>query len=148
MKPKGQYLSLEQMILFTISIVIMVTVYYSYSTLSDQAGSSIGRNQMEEVSEIVMSGVYRTYNSYDSGADYKKIEIKIPREISEDMYKIKTEGDEIVVYNRGGLEVRKKIGEITQDVTFDMHEEFKTGVTSRKGSIFIELENNVIKIGR
>ncbi len=149
MELKGQYLSLEQMILFTISIVIMVMIYYSFSLLTEDVGESIAKDQMEEVSEVVIAGLYTTFNSYENGVEYRRIEIDIPKEISGEMYKVNImDRNKIRVYGDGGPEIQQAMGGISDEIHIKMDEGFMTGVTSRKGKIFIELDSNVIKVGR
>lgn len=150
MDGKGQYLSLEQMILFSISVIVMVLIYHSFSTLSEEAGDSIVEDQLQEVSEVTMAGIYRTYRSHNNNGEvYKKVEYDIPKEISGDMYKIDIiGGNEMEVYIGGEHSVRRSIGKVAEDINISMKKRFMDGVSSRKGSIEIELKEGEIKIGR
>ncbi|MFP4116999.1 MAG: hypothetical protein ACLFQ8_03190 [Candidatus Aenigmatarchaeota archaeon] len=150
MDQKGQYLSLEQMILFTVSVIVMVLIYYSFSTLRQKAGESIIEDQLREVSEIALGGIYRVENQHtDDGKTYKRIEYDIPKEISGQMYKIDIRGgEEVHIQSEGGEEVVKPIGKPSENLDIVKQDAFMDGVSSRKGKLEIVLDDNEIKIGR
>ncbi len=149
MDSKGQNLTVEQMLLFFISITAMVVLYYSFSRLTGNVGQEVGRDQLRGVTEVTLTGIYRAYNSYEEQKpESKKIRAEIPKEISGEMYRIVVEEDEIRAETDGELEVTRSIGEITEDVSVSMDEGFRQGVSSRKGSILVELDGSEIIIGR
>ncbi len=150
MDGKGQYLSLEQMILFTVSVVVMVLIYYSFSTLRQEAGTSILEDQLREVSEIAIGGIQRAGDHYNEDSEvYKRLEYDIPKEISGQMYKIDISGgSELNIKTEDGKEVTRPIGGINENIDIVMQEAFIDGVSSRKGNLEIILQNEEIKIGR
>ncbi|MFP4115922.1 MAG: hypothetical protein ACLFTQ_01845 [Candidatus Aenigmatarchaeota archaeon] len=151
LRGKGQYLSLEQMLLFTISVIIMVLIYQSFSAMAENTGETVIEDQLKEVGEIAMSGIHTAYRSYEEdGNRYMRIRAKIPKEISSDMYKIKVEGDGDVlkVVDEMGNEITKPTGFVSEDVNISMHENFIHGVSSRKGNLIIELDEDEIRLGR
>ncbi len=153
MKRKGQYLSLEQMSLFMISVVITILIYHSFSNLTEDVGGHVMEDQLKESVEVVKAGIYRTYVSYDNESEqtYKRIEADIPKEISGNMYKINIVGDDeeyITAYVEDGPVVRRRIGMITEDIDVGMSDDFMTGITSRKGKVVVELDGSEIVLGR
>ncbi len=154
MKQKGQYLSLEQMTLFAISIIVTVLLYISFSTLEESAGETIMENQLDEVNEVVLSGIYRAYSSYKNGEGYKMINAEIPERISEETYTIEVrEGKrrQLMVYvdeTEDQKHSARFIGKVADDVDIRMDDDFVLGMSSAKGRVEIKLIDDEIIIGR
>lgn len=142
---KGQYLSLEKMILFTISVVITVSIYFSFSAAGDRIVRKTIQDQLAEVGEVTASGISEIYPL--RGVDYAEIEISIPKKISGELYKIMVKGKNIKV-TRKGQEVNINIGNIAEATPIIQSKNYKKGVYSSKGKLLIKVENNKIKLGR
>jgi len=128
----------------------MVLIHQSFSALAQNTTERIASEQLNEVGEIVLSGVYRAHSSYKEDVDYERIETRIPKEISGEMYKISVEGDKIRVTSEIGEEITKDMGFPGDQTNYniEMQRDFMNGVSSRKGTITIELDGDQIKIGR
>lgn len=97
---KGQYLSAEQMMLFSLGIVITISVYLSFTNISANVDETITSDTLQEVGNSVASAVsnVRSVANYsDPSVDYVNMSIDIPQRISEEAYKIKTSEDKIIV---------------------------------------------------
>gem|GEM_PF-2525236 len=149
MYEKGQHLSLEQMTLFSVSLVLMIMVFYSFSSMVDETGERVAEDQLKGVSEAVLNGIYRSHNSYEEhGPSQKRLDSEIPKEISGEMYTVLIEGDELLLRIEGGPSVRRNIGEVAGDIHIRMERQFMGGVSSRKGIVTVQLDGDEIIIGR
>lgn len=142
---KGQYLSLEQMVLFSISVIITVSIYFSFTAASDRVGEETIKDQLEEIGELTTSGISQIYTGRN--VKYAERELQIPKKISGKSYKIITTGSTVQVI-RGKRAVEVDIGEISDTIQITQSGDHVTGVSSSKGELLIKLENGKIKLGR
>lgn len=97
---KGQYLSAEQMLLFSLGVIITISVYLSFSAIHKNVGEFVAQDSLREVGNFVASGISRTYTiakGPEPETDYVNLTLEIPKRISEEEYKIKGEGSKLLV---------------------------------------------------
>ena len=85
---KGQYLTLEYVIFFAIGIVMIISVYYSFSDLKDKYEAATTEYQLRMTGELVMGNAIRLFlasNNTDSKIAY---DLKIPSRLSDCIYSI------------------------------------------------------------
>ena len=91
---KGQFLSLEQMFLFTIGLIIAVSIFLAFSKITDNVRNMTDEDQMKEIGDMVLAGIT---NVFVSDTDYASLNMNIPKKISGKGYKVKIDGKEIIV---------------------------------------------------
>lgn len=97
---KGQYLSAEQMLLFSLGVIITISVYLSFSTIHKNVGKFAAKDNLREVGNFITSGISRVYTiakGPDPETDYVNLTLKIPKRISEEEYKVKVGGGKLLV---------------------------------------------------
>lgn len=103
---KGQYLSAEQMLLFSLGIVITIAVYFSFSTIHGSVEKIVVDDNLRAVGNSVASGISEVYAlAKGSEPDYINLTLEIPKSISAEGYKIKTEEDKLLLTQGSRREV-------------------------------------------
>lgn len=137
-KKKGQYLSLEQMFLFSIGAIICISVIISFNFIRGNVRDGSLERQSKKIGQVIssaMSEVYRT--SYES--DYVNMTIDIPIELSNEIYVISIDETEEylnILYDQ--KEINVDIINIKEEIDFDTDEY----VSSAMGSINIIYKKN------
>lgn len=145
----GQYLSLEQMFLFVVSVVIMSLVYYAFSGFVGEAGSVVAEDQLKGVNELTLSGIYRAHNFREEHrVGDMEFRASIPKEISGETYKIIAENGKVRVFLDDGTEAIRSADAVEGEVNLTMDERFATGLSSRGGTLSVKLDGSEIIIGR
>ncbi|QQG39591.1 MAG: hypothetical protein HYS81_04410 [Candidatus Aenigmatarchaeota archaeon] len=93
---KGQSLTIEQMFLFTIGLVITLSILFSFRAISDRVAGLAEDDQLNEAGALVMTGMERVAKelSYSSSAS---VTIEIPKEISMGEYTVAADGARLIV---------------------------------------------------
>lgn len=95
---KGQYLSAEQMLLFSLGVVITISIYFSFSTIHDTVEGEVIEDNMKRVGIGISSGISKVYDLSEGGkVEYVNLTLDIPKRISGGGYKIKTQESKILV---------------------------------------------------
>ncbi|MFP4046055.1 MAG: hypothetical protein ACLFS3_03270 [Candidatus Aenigmatarchaeota archaeon] len=97
---KGQYLSAEQMLLFSLGIVITISIYFSFTSIHGKVQGFTQEDQMEEVAYSVVSslGKIETMSTkFGTGQTNITLNISIPRTISNDPYLINVTENRVLV---------------------------------------------------
>lgn len=81
---KGQYFTLEQMLLFTIGIMITMVIYFSLVTINEAVKDVAEEDQMYEIGKLFSSQINRAYLS----PKQILLTFDIPKKISGEGYKI------------------------------------------------------------
>ena len=81
---KGQYFTLEQVMLFAMGVMITTGIYFSLSEVSEIITKSTEEDQINELSEFIKSEITQAYLS---PGYYRKI-LNIPKKLSGQGYKI------------------------------------------------------------
>ena len=92
---KGQYLTIEYLIFFVIGLVLIVSVYYSFSDMNTQYELAATEYQLRMTGEMIMGNVIRLYetsNYTDSKIIY---DLEIPTKLSNCVYFIRMVDDKL-----------------------------------------------------
>ncbi len=135
---KGQYFTLEQMLLFTTGIVITVAIYFSLVAANESIREVAEVDQMYEIGNLVSSQMNRAYLSPNETT----INFEIPKKISADTYTIYVETDG-VNYN-----LNVKLSGKTVTVPIDSAYRAYGKLESSQGMIVVEKKNGQVKIGK
>lgn len=84
MKNKGQYFTLEQMLLLTIGTIITISIYFSLVTVNESIEDLTVEDQMYEIGKLVSSEINRAYHSPEEIT----LTFNIPKKISGKGYNI------------------------------------------------------------
>ncbi|MEM5778600.1 MAG: hypothetical protein QXD43_02180 [Candidatus Aenigmatarchaeota archaeon] len=85
---KGQYLTLEYLIFFMIGIFLIISIYFSFSSLNENYRETILQNQLQMTGELISGtivNVYEASNTTNSSINYT---LAIPTKISNCIYSI------------------------------------------------------------
>ena len=134
---KGQYFTLEQMLLFTIGIVITIAIYFSLVAANEGIRSVAEEDQLNEMGRLVISGMNVAYLSPDEIT----LVMEIPKKISGKSYNILVE-DDGVNYN---LVVR--VPDRIARIPLERKYQASGLLTGNSGIIVIEKSGGLITIG-
>ena len=94
---RGQYLTIEYLLFFTIGIIMLISVYYLFSGLSDEYRKATTDFQLQMTGQMIMGSIIRiaeTSTSTDSQINYN---LSIPRRVSNCVYSIRTTNTEFIL---------------------------------------------------
>lgn len=137
---KGQYLSAEQMMLFTLGVILTISIYFSFSSITENVSDVVSEDQLEEVGTLILSSIKKVNSISSMDNNYVGMQVNIPQQISGETYKIKTTGEKLLII-QGDRTVTMNLGGIEN---IAIGEE----VTSSKGKISVTFENKEINLGR
>ncbi len=90
---KGQYITLENMLFFAIGVVMIITVYAVFSSISDSISSAVVQNQLAKEGENIRAAIVKSFTAGNLTNSTIKFSLGMPRELSGCVYKITaTEG--------------------------------------------------------
>ncbi|MFB6075666.1 MAG: hypothetical protein ABEK17_00840 [Candidatus Aenigmatarchaeota archaeon] len=92
---KGQYLTLEQFVVFLIGIVITLSIFATFTSIKDKIEKISREDQLKEVGHFVVSGILNVYKQKDSDIVQS---LDIPKKIASNNYRIGIEDGELKVY--------------------------------------------------
>jgi hypothetical protein len=135
---KGQYFTLEQMLLFTIGILITMTIYFSLVTVNESIKGLSEEDQMYEIGKLIYSQMNRAYHSPEKIV----LGVGIPKKISGTGYRIYIEDD--------GMEYNLTVRLSDKTVSIPISKEYNASgmLFSSAGKAKIVKINNKIIIGR
>lgn len=84
MKNKGQYFTLEQMLLLTIGTIMTIAIYFSLVTVNESIKGLTEEDQMYEIGKLISSEINRAYHSPEEIT----LTFNIPKKISGKGYRI------------------------------------------------------------
>jgi hypothetical protein len=85
---KGQYLTVEYLVFFMIGIFMIISVYYSFSSMNETYRNSITQNQLQMTGDMingVIINVYEASNNTNSSINYT---LSIPAKLSGCIYSL------------------------------------------------------------
>jgi hypothetical protein len=85
---KGQYLTLEYIIFFTIGIMLIVTVYNTFTNLNVTYRDGILQNQLQMTGELIAGSIVNVYEASNSTNSTVKYNLSIPSQLSGCIYSI------------------------------------------------------------
>ena len=116
---KGQYLSLEYVLFFSIGVVLIVSVYFLFSSMSGSVADEAQTYQLEKVGVYVRSAMEKVFVSGNYTGSNVTLNINVPQKLSGYIYSIKTENNTLVVkcsdtgrlikLNLYGMETKNKV---------------------------------------
>lgn len=119
MNDKGQYLTLEQMFLFSIGAIICISVIFSFNYIREDVKEESIENQALEVGEFVSSNIFEVYRT-SRNAEYVNKTVDIPEEISNEYYTLSIDESQqylnVIIDQK---EINVDIFNITEEVNFD-----------------------------
>lgn len=130
MRMKGQYRIVNEILLFAIGIGLVGFIAITFHSLEDWVGDMVMRNQLESVSNLIVTGIIRVFETGNNAT----LIIKIPAQISNRAYEIIVEDNQILLFDieNQSLSVREELFYIPLNKTI-------------KGSIVSSAEYIVIK---
>ncbi len=137
MNRKGQYFSVEQMLLFSIGLIITISIYFALVSVNENVKEMVIEDQMGEIATLINSEINRMYVSSENS----ELKIQIPKKISESGYRIYVEGSPL---NKLVLKLEEEI------VKIPINEELNASgmLFSSSGQINIKKSQGRITIGR
>lgn len=103
MDQKGQHLTLEQMFFFTIGIIILISVFFSYSAIRNRIGDMALDDQIGEIGQTVLSGIHKVGKELEYN-DYYETVIDIPQKLGDDNYIVSLANNQLEVRTIDGTE--------------------------------------------
>ena len=88
---KGQYLTLQQMVLFTLGVVLLMIVFYSFDSTRERVRLASRENQLGEVGTYVLSGLWKAY----WGGANTTLSLPLPERVLGSEYRIAAEADSL-----------------------------------------------------
>jgi hypothetical protein len=85
---KGQYLTIEYLIFFTIGVVLIISVYFSFSNINETYRDNLMQSQLKMTGELisgVIINIYETSNNTNSRINYT---LSIPAQLSTCIYTV------------------------------------------------------------
>lgn len=86
---RGQYLTIEYLMFFTIGIIMIISVYYIFSGLNQQYEKATTEYQLRMTGQMIIGSIIKTFlssNSTDSEVNYN---LSIPARLSNCIYTIR-----------------------------------------------------------
>jgi len=133
MNRKGQNITIEQMFLFTIGLIITITIYYSFSTISENIEDTTKDDQVYGVIDFIKSCAVKSYIGPEGTYVYD-----IPDEISQKPYRITVNSGIIKLEYEGK----------TYTSTINKNYNIVGGFFSSPGKFKIEKIGSLITVGR
>ena len=90
---KAQYLTLEYLIFFMIGIVLIISVYYSFSDINQKYELATVEYQLRMTGEMIMGNVIRLHETSNNTATRVAYDLEIPTKLSNCIYSVRMVGD-------------------------------------------------------
>lgn len=113
-KRKGQYLILEEMLVFSIGIMVTISLLSTFHLFRRETKDGATKNQAELIANSVASSVFNLVQTEGSG----KAEISVPKHIAGDLYYVDLE-DGLVEVTIQGEEYKSQIIRSNQGVDLE-----------------------------
>lgn len=85
---KGQYLTLEYLIFFMIGIFLIISIYFSFSSLNENYRETILQNQLQMTGELISGAIVNVYEASNTTNSSINYTLAIPTKISNCIYSI------------------------------------------------------------
>jgi len=86
---RGQYLTIEYLLFFTIGIIMIVSVYYIFSGLNQQYEEATTEYQLQMTGQMIMGSVIRVFETSNSTNSHVSYNLTIPTKLSNCIYSIR-----------------------------------------------------------
>jgi hypothetical protein len=94
---KGQYLTLEYLIFFTIGIVMIVSVYYSFSNMNETYKETIMQSQLKMTGELISGMIINAYQASNQTNSTINYTFSIPTRLSSCIYAVSVSNNRLNV---------------------------------------------------
>jgi hypothetical protein len=131
---KGQYLVVEEVILFGIGMMMIIGFIATFNLLNDKILAPIQEVEFTEINDYVYSNILKLN---DSGVKNGYIEFSIPEQIGKNTYVIKGANRKLISYDSGEQYIEKYVGVeiegIVSSTSKRMRVEYDGSVITLKG---------------
>ncbi|MFH1473303.1 MAG: hypothetical protein ABIE55_00250 [Candidatus Aenigmatarchaeota archaeon] len=86
---KGQYLTIEYLLFFTIGVIMIVSVYYIFSGLNQQYEKATTEYQLQMTGQMIMGSVINVFEASNSTNSQVIYNLTIPTKLSNCIYSIR-----------------------------------------------------------
>ncbi|RLJ02858.1 MAG: hypothetical protein DRP11_02475 [Candidatus Aenigmatarchaeota archaeon] len=140
---KGQMLSLEQMLLFSVGLIIAISIFLTFSWLEKEVRSRTFDDQLREVGLIVQNGINRVSSTKGFSSDMEFV-YNIPEKLNDRFYTMEVDK----------TKVRVKSGDTSVDIPLSgansTFTDIKGFVSSSRGMFKISYDSvsNIVIVSR
>lgn len=85
---KGQYLTVEYLIFFTIGIVLIISVYFLFSNINETYRDNLMQNQLKMTGELISGAIINVYEVSNSTNSIINYTLSIPAKLSTCIYTV------------------------------------------------------------
>lgn len=142
---KGQYLTLEQLIIFAMGIVVLTTTAIAYNSARITTKTVTVQDQFTEVGELVLSNVVYAYTAGKKSHLDMEVLFDIPKELSSQAYLVNLtqNGIEVISFEDFDDNVTVSVGTINATVVLNGTASSPNG----RAKINYNLSSNTILLG-
>jgi len=140
MKMKGQMLVFEQVLIFTISVVIFITSFALFVVYQNHYSSETSHDQLIQIREYVMSNIVEIADDMDFESS---VTLSIPKRVGNDFYRIRLTNQGLNITSWPPTNATEKFSTL-----YDLNQTFTFSgtVASDRGKIIIYKKGNSIYI--
>ena len=85
---KGQYLTIEYLLFFTIGIIMIISVYYIFSNLNQEYEKATTEYQLQMTGHMIIGSIIRIFETSNSTNSEVRYNLSIPTKLSNCIYHI------------------------------------------------------------
>lgn len=139
---KGQYLTIEYLMFFTIGVIMIISVYYIFSGLNQEYEKATTEYQLQMTGQMIMGSVIRVFETSNSTGSQVSYNLTIPTKLSNCIYSIRELNDFLL------LECTEIRGIRANLTSYNFNIKIKNNIIySTEGLLQITAENGEIDIG-
>ena len=86
---KGQYLTVEYLLFFTIGVILIISVYSVFSNLNQQYQKTTAEYQLQMTGQMIMGSIIRVFETSNSTNSEVNYNLSIPTKLSNCIYSIR-----------------------------------------------------------
>jgi hypothetical protein len=139
---KGQYLTIEYLMFFTIGVIMIISVYYIFSGLNQEYEKATTEYQLQMTGQMIMGSIIRVFETSNSTGSQVSYNLTIPTKLSNCIYSIRELNDFLL------LECTEIRGIKANLTSYNFNIKIKNNIIySTEGLLQITAENGEIDIG-
>ena len=85
---KGQYLTIEYLIFFTIGVVLIISVYFSFSNINETYRDNLMKSQLKMTGELISGTIINIYEASNNTNSRINYTLSIPTKLSTCIYMV------------------------------------------------------------
>lgn len=85
---KGQYLTIEYLIFFTIGVVLIISVYFSFSNINETYRDNLMQSQLKMTGELISGTIINIYEASNNTNSRINYTLSIPTKLSTCIYTV------------------------------------------------------------